>query len=143
MARNIELSMGRMAVWFGECDGRMERLLRGNGVFGTRAAPTQSGDNDKRIGTRLDNGQEIEKDGIKYRRYYLQANKDAHDPTLKALAAKNPHAVLSWADVPIAEEPVGESELVIADGGVASKLAKDNKAKNFWSELKKNIVIKT
>ncbi|KAG6191224.1 hypothetical protein E4U10_004527 [Claviceps purpurea] len=131
MARNIELSMGRMAVWFGECDGQMERLLRGNGVFGTRAAPTQSGDDDKRIGTH----------GIKYRRYYLQANKDAHDPTLKALAAKNPHAVLSWADVPIAEEPVGE--LVIADGGVAAKLAKDNKAKNFWSELKKNIVIKT
>ncbi|KAG6018614.1 hypothetical protein E4U40_008034 [Claviceps sp. LM458 group G5] len=120
----------------------MERLLRGNGVFGTRAAPTQSGDNDKRIGTRLDHGHVIEKDGIKYRRYYLQANKDAHDPTLKALAAKNPHAVLSWADVPIAVagEPVEGPD--IADGGVAAKLGKDNQEKNFWSELKKNIVIK-
>ncbi|KAG6164248.1 hypothetical protein E4U51_005165 [Claviceps purpurea] len=61
-----------------------------------RAAPTPCRDNDRMIGIRLEYGELLfkdSKDGVAARRYYLRVNKNAHDMTLRALAAKNAHAM--------------------------------------------------
>ena len=42
---------------------RMQKLANGTGAVGTRAVPTQNGTNDKTIGSRLDYGENIVKDG--------------------------------------------------------------------------------
>lgn len=88
----------------------MAKLARGEGTPGTRAAPAQAGNNDKKIGTRLDNAETIDRDGKKFRRYKFQVNKGADNPTLKTLADKNSHEVWSHADMPVEE---GDPEEVV------------------------------
>lgn len=46
----------------------MKKIAEGKGTPGTRAAPTQAGTNDKKIGSRLDNGEKILKGGKEYKR---------------------------------------------------------------------------
>ncbi|KMP01771.1 hypothetical protein CIHG_05845 [Coccidioides immitis H538.4] len=48
---------------------RVSKIATGEGIAGTRAAPTQSGNNDTSIGGRLDHGETYEKDGKRYKRY--------------------------------------------------------------------------
>ena len=55
--------------------------------------------NDREIGTRLDNGEKLIKNGIEYNRYKLQPNKQAANLTLKKLAQENSHQVLAQADL--------------------------------------------
>ncbi|PNS21220.1 hypothetical protein CAC42_3558 [Sphaceloma murrayae] len=69
----------------------MKTIARGAGTAGSRAAPAQAGNNDKKIGVRLDNADTIVKEGKKFKRYKLQVNKGAENPTLKGLADKNSH----------------------------------------------------
>lgn len=47
----------------------MKKIAEGNGTPGTRVAPAQAGMNDKRIGSRLDNGEKIVEDGKEYKRF--------------------------------------------------------------------------
>ncbi|KAG6235724.1 hypothetical protein E4U25_004464 [Claviceps purpurea] len=135
MARQLNAGLFRIKFWAELCNNRLVLIATGNGDIGTRVAPTKSGDNDKIMGLRIDRGPKIDKDGIMYRRYYLQINKDAHDPTLKALAAKDPHAVWSYADVRMAEEP---AKGVVADENIA-KLLIDDKMTKFWIDLSNNM----
>ena len=92
----------------------MTKISQGNGIAGTRAAPSQSGSNYSTIGSRLDNGEKVLKNGAEYKRYKWQINKNANNPTLRELANKNSHKVWSEADVPInsdgssAEADVGQ-----------------------------------
>ncbi|KAG6147343.1 hypothetical protein E4U34_007377, partial [Claviceps purpurea] len=58
-----------------------------------------------------------------YRRYHLQPNRGANDPTLKALASKDPHAVLSYADIPLVEAP---AEGDVDEGIQGNDAANDN-----------------
>ena len=81
----------------------MKKIAEGSGTPGTRAAPAQSGTNDVKIGSRLDNGEKIVKDGKEYKRFKFQINKGAENSTLKQLANKNSHKVWSQADIPIGE----------------------------------------
>ncbi len=67
----------------------MEKLASASGELGSRAAPTQVGKNDAKIGLRLDYGKEFQKDGKKYGRLNLQVNKKAENTTLKDLASKD------------------------------------------------------
>ena len=97
----------------------MERILFGAGIPGTRAAPTQAGNNDAKIGLRLDYGERFKIDGKEYLRVNLQVNKGAENPTLRALANKNSHEVWSYADILIEQveakkNVAGGSE----DGGI-------------------------
>jgi len=101
MSRPIRESIKRLRGWVMGSESRMKKIVRGEGAPGTRAAPTQSGNNDKKIGLRLDHGDIVVKDGKKFRRYKLQINKGAENPTLKALADKDSHRVWSHADIPI------------------------------------------
>lgn len=93
----------------------MERVVSGTGTPGTRAAPTQAGNNDANIGLRLDYGERFKKDGKTYRRVNLQVNKGAENPTLKALANKNSHEVWSHADVLIESEQVDARAATVGD----------------------------
>lgn len=79
----------------------MNRLAGGQGTSDTRAAPAQMAKNDSEIGARLDNGETVIKDGKTYKRYKLQVNKNASNPTLKDLANKDSHRVFGDADMPL------------------------------------------
>ncbi|KAG6260167.1 hypothetical protein E4U49_005182 [Claviceps purpurea] len=70
----------------------------------------ESGDNDRKIGCRLDYGNIIKEEGRTVRRFQLQLNAGARNPTLKALANKDTHAIWSYADIPLYEKPETESE---------------------------------
>jgi hypothetical protein len=94
------------------------KLARGEGTPGTRAAPAQAGNNDKKIGVRLDNADTIVKDGKKFKRYKFQVNKGADNPTL---ADKNSHEVWSQADMPVDD---GDPEEVV---------------NNLFDDLEKNL----
>ena len=81
----------------------MKKIAEGEGIPGTRAAPTQLNTNDKKIGSRLDSGEKFIKGGKEYKRYKFQINKGADNSTLKQLANKDSHKVWSQADIPIGE----------------------------------------
>lgn len=87
--------------------------------MGKRVIPAPT--HDKAIGVRIDRGVQV---GNKIK-IYLQPNKDAANPTIKALANKNSHQNLAeaWVDVtkPITNETVDE---------VMDDLAQDAKAKS-------------
>lgn len=106
MSRAIKDSIKKLKDWVFLNQSRMKMIAEGQGTQGTRAAPTQAGTNDTKIGTRLDNGETIFKDGKEYKRYKLQVNKDAENSTLKQLANQDSHKVWSETDIPIGE---GES----------------------------------
>lgn len=84
----------------------MPKIANGQGTAGTRAAPAQSDNNDKKIGSRLDSGEQLIKDGKEYKRYKFQVNKGADDKTLKKLADKDSHTVWAEADMPLGEADI-------------------------------------
>ncbi|KAG6057668.1 hypothetical protein E4U17_001089 [Claviceps sp. LM77 group G4] len=88
MSRAIRAAIGRMELYLlhAACPGRRDQILRGNGVFGMRAAPTPCRDNDRTIRVRLEYEEILFNHGARCRRYYLRVNKNAHDMTLRALA---------------------------------------------------------
>ncbi|KAG6109181.1 hypothetical protein E4U14_003315 [Claviceps sp. LM454 group G7] len=90
MSRAIRAAIGRLERYVLDpaCPGRRDIILRGNGVFGMRAAPTPCRDNDRVIGIRLVYGEVFLKEGVAALRYYVRANKNAHDRTLRALTRK-------------------------------------------------------
>ena len=58
-------------------------FVQAQGAAGHRFAPKQLGNNDARIGCRLDNGENLAKAGKQYKRYKFQLNKNADNTTLK------------------------------------------------------------
>ncbi|EQL36401.1 hypothetical protein BDFG_02134 [Blastomyces dermatitidis ATCC 26199] len=81
---------------------------------GERAAPTKSGTNDSKIGSRLDVGALVKKDGKEYRRYYLQLNINAENSTIRKEAQQDSHRTLSFADVEIKQNPTdAETEAAV------------------------------
>ncbi|KJX96291.1 hypothetical protein TI39_contig679g00001 [Zymoseptoria brevis] len=110
MSRALKESLKGLKTWVFASPSRVMKLARGEGAPGTRAAPAQVGNNDKKIGVRLDNADTIVKDGKTFKRYKFQVNKGAENPTLKTLADKNSHEVWSHADIPVGE---GDPEDVV------------------------------
>ena len=86
----------------------IKTLLSGDGVPGTRAAPTRSGNHDAKAGGRLDHGENYKKGNQTVHRLKFQLNKNAENATLKKLAAQDSHKVWSYADVPM---PVPDNRL--------------------------------
>ncbi|KAK5116751.1 hypothetical protein LTR62_007425 [Meristemomyces frigidus] len=121
MSRTLKESPKGLQTWVMASPSRMARLARGEGTPGTRAAPTQAGNNDKRIEVRLDNADTIIQDGKKFKRYKFQVNKGADNPTLKTFADKNSHEVWSHADMSCND---GDSESAII---------------NLFEDLEKNL----
>jgi hypothetical protein len=99
MSRSLKNSLHSLKNWVFQSESRVQTIARGQGTAGTRAAPTKSGNNDKKIGSRLDHGETFTKDGHQYKRFKFQVNKGAEDKTLKQLADKNSHAVYAEADL--------------------------------------------
>ena len=99
MRRAVVEAMHSLRTYIEGNKGRVAKFLAGQGDPGTRAFPSPSGNNDAIIGVRIDNGEKIIKDGVEYKRYKLQVNKNAANPTLKSLAAKDSHQVLANGDV--------------------------------------------
>ena len=121
MSRALKESLKGLKTWGLASPSRVAKLARGEGTPGTRAAPAQAGNNDKKIGVRLDNADTIVKDGKKFKRYKFQVNKGADNPTLKTLADKNSHEVWSQADMPVDD---GDPEEVV---------------NNLFDDLEKNL----
>ncbi|MCJ1403428.1 hypothetical protein MMC11_006651 [Xylographa trunciseda] len=96
-------SLRSLKAWILQSPSRVKKIAECKGTPGTRAAPTQLSTNDKRIGSRLDNGEKIIKNGKEYKRYKFQINKSADNPTRKQLPNKDSHKVWSQADIPIGE----------------------------------------
>lgn len=87
---------------------RMVKLVQGLGKLGERAMPPRTTVNDANIGCRLDFGPTIKKGEKEYKKYYLQLNKNASDPSLRKLAEKDSHKVWSEAEVEIKPNPTPE-----------------------------------
>lgn len=127
MSRRARLeSLEKLQSWVLGRNSQITKLAQGQGIAGTRAAPSQSGPNDSSIGSRLDHSVEVEIDGKKYRKYKWQINKNAANATLKELANKDSHKDWSEADVPI-----GSNASDVSD-------AKE-KVEKLFSDLKKNM----
>lgn len=118
MSRARLESLENLKNWVLGRASQISKLARGEGAAGTRAAPSQSGSNDTKIGSRLDHGEKLTKDGKEYRRYKWQINKNAENQTLKELANKDSHKVWAEADVPVttdANETKAAVEKLFAD----------------------------
>ncbi|KAL2785323.1 hypothetical protein BJX66DRAFT_343215 [Aspergillus keveii] len=89
MSRARRESLEALKNWVLGRSSQVTKLASGQGIAGTRAAPSQSGSNDMTIGSRLDNGEKVTKDGKEYKRYKWQINKNAQNATLKELANKD------------------------------------------------------
>ena len=95
MSRAVKDSLRSLKAWVLQSPSRVKKIAEGKGTPGTRAAPTQLSTNDKKIGSRLDNGEKIIKSGKEYKRYKFQINNGADNSTLKQLANKDSHKVWS------------------------------------------------
>ncbi|KAI1947734.1 hypothetical protein LOZ12_003656 [Ophidiomyces ophidiicola] len=75
---------------------------------GTRVYPPQTAPLDKQIGVRLDKGERVhgKENVIKMK---LQVNKNADNPTLKNMANKDPHAVVSEVEIDVTQDPTVEN----------------------------------
>lgn len=109
MSRAVKNSLKNLQTWVFSSPSRVKKIAEGKGTPGSRAAPTQAGTNDKKIGSRLDAGKNIIKNGKPYKLYDFQINKGADDPTLKHLANKDSHKVWSQAEISIGEGSPEES----------------------------------
>ncbi|KAJ6001654.1 hypothetical protein N7499_008847 [Penicillium canescens] len=105
-------SLNKLKNWVLGRSSQVLKLAQGQGIAGTRAAPAQAGTNDTKIGSRLDHGEKVIKDGKEYKRYKWQLNKNAENSTLKELANKDSHKVWSEADVPVTSDTADEKERV-------------------------------
>ncbi|KAJ9284671.1 hypothetical protein DTO021C3_7701 [Paecilomyces variotii] len=123
MSRAKRESLDALKNWVLGRSSQVTKLASGQGIAGTRAAPSQSGSNDTTIGSRLDNGEKITKDGKEYKRYKWQINKNAENATLKELANKDSHRVWSEADIPVTSDAAAAKEAV----------------EQLFEELKKNM----
>ncbi len=103
MSRALKSSLQSLKDWVLQSNYRIQKIANGQGTAGTRAAPAQAGNNDKIIGSRLDNGETFKKDGQEFKRYKFHVNKGADDKTLKDLANKDSHKVWAQADIPLGE----------------------------------------
>ncbi|KAK2803683.1 hypothetical protein FQN50_006901 [Emmonsiellopsis sp. PD_5] len=114
-SRVLQSSLTNLKGWVASSKNRMTKIVRGNGTPGERAAPTKSGTNDSKIGSRLDVGALVTKNGKQYRRYYLQLNLDAENSTIRKMARKDSHRNWSFADVEIKENPTEEETAAALD----------------------------
>jgi hypothetical protein len=108
MSRAILAAIQAVRGWVFQNKSRLQTLAIGQGTPGTRAAPAQAGNNDAKFGIRIDNGETITKNGKQYKRYKVQANKGAENPTLRDIANHDSHRVLAQADLPLGEPDAGE-----------------------------------
>ncbi|KAG5971669.1 hypothetical protein E4U56_006649 [Claviceps arundinis] len=133
MPSAIDEGVDKLWGWMEKVPSRLDRLVEGEGTPGTRLAPTKSGQNDQNIGCRLDFGVKFEKDGQTVRRYNLQINSGAKNPTLKALANKDSHATWSYADTYHSKKSHQKK------ASREKKEATRKKADQFLQDLKLNI----
>ncbi|KAI9840005.1 MAG: hypothetical protein M1819_000197 [Sarea resinae] len=101
MSRARRESLEALKKWVLGRASQVTKIASGQGIAGTRAAPSQSGSNDSKIGSRLDNGEKLVKDDKDYRR-----------ATLKELANKDSHKVWAEADLPITTDPTAAKDAV-------------------------------
>jgi len=115
MSRAIKESLQKLRQVVFSSKSRIE-------TAGTRAAPSRSGNNDEKIGSRLDNGENFTENGKRKKRYNFQINKGAENPTLKKMADKDSHKVYSYADIDLDDEK-----------------PHDEKLEDFFDQLEKNL----
>ncbi|KAB8213066.1 hypothetical protein BDV33DRAFT_84268 [Aspergillus novoparasiticus] len=101
MSRALKDAVRALRAWVDASASRSAKIAKGEGTPGTRAAPARTAVNDSNIGVRLDHAEIVTKDGKAYKRYKLQANKNASNATIKGLANKNSHRVYAEADVAV------------------------------------------
>lgn len=112
MSRARLESLEQLKNWILGRNSQILKIAQGQGIAGTRAAPSQSGPNDTKIGSRLDNGEKFLKDNKEYKRYKWQLNKNADNATLKDLANKNSHQVWAEADIELGSDESDEKARV-------------------------------
>ncbi|SMR54654.1 unnamed protein product [Zymoseptoria tritici ST99CH_1A5] len=122
MARAAKEALQQLHTYVTTTKSRLAKLISGQGEPGQRAAPAQTGKHDAQIGVRLDYGDKFERDGKEYRRFKLQPNKQAANPTLKAMAAENSHQILAEADLQINPPPTDPKQ---AFNGLIEDLEQD------------------
>jgi hypothetical protein len=88
----------------GLTESKISDLIKGGGKPGGRFFPSKTPKNDAKPGGRLDNGEVFKEGGLNFRNVYLQANKEAANPSLKAFAQNNSHATLAAAKVQLETE---------------------------------------
>ncbi|MCJ1472450.1 hypothetical protein MMC13_001098 [Lambiella insularis] len=130
MSRVVAKLIDELGTWMKMSSGRMKKMFSGEGTPGTRAAPTQTPKNDANFGLRIDHGEKFNKGGKVFQRFNVQANKNAKNSTIRAMANKNSHQILTYADVLVNEE---------AAGGHDDSKPLDEMTTELLEEFKKNL----
>lgn len=116
MVSAIRSSARSLRDYILQTKSRVIGFAKGQGTPGHRFAPKQAGNSDTNIGSRLDNGDMITRDGNQYRRYKFQLNKNAQNSSIKDEAQKDSHKVGAQVDVQVKENPTHEeSKTVVQD----------------------------
>ncbi|KAK1144574.1 hypothetical protein N8T08_005447 [Aspergillus melleus] len=100
MSRALKDGVNALKAWVAASASRSAKIAKGEGSPGTRAAPTRTAVNDSNIG-----------DGEVFKRYKLQANKNASNATIKSLANQNSHKVYAEADVAVDDSIFAEDKI--------------------------------
>jgi len=100
-----------LRAWFSAAKSRKALITKSEGQAGHRAGPTRAGNNDAKIGARLDYGEKFKKGNQDFLRLNFQINKGAERKTLKELANKNSHKVWATADVLLSDNKKTEDEI--------------------------------
>lgn len=99
MANAVRKAMSKMFEDAAKSEGAMRRLLNpSSDGAGSRVFPARNDKNDKNYGLRIDKGELVD-GNPNIIRLKLQANSNAESSTIRDMARKNPHRVLSTADV--------------------------------------------
>jgi len=87
----------------------MNRILKPNAEgAGTRIYPARTARNDEKFGIRIDKGEAVNGEP-NIRRIKLQINSNTADTALAKIVAKNPHGVISHADVDVEKDATEEA----------------------------------
>jgi hypothetical protein len=111
MPSKTQKSLEALMAYIKQSKGRRTTILRAQGEPGHRAAPARGGNHDAKIGSRIDVGEIVKKDGKEFRRYKFQLNLNAEDSTLKKKAAQDSHKVYSSADVEVKADRTEEQAM--------------------------------
>ncbi|KAI4178805.1 MAG: hypothetical protein LQ346_007342 [Caloplaca aetnensis] len=110
MARALLKSLAELRAYVRQRVSQQEKISGGQGESGWRRVPAQGGNHDKQIGSRVDIGPIVVKDGEEFRRYKWQLNRSADDSTLAKMEQENQHKVWAEADVPVCADKSKASE---------------------------------
>lgn len=109
MSKSVKKAITKLFDDAAKSKSAMSRLLNpGTDGAGSRVYPARDSKNDTKYGIRIDKGEAVH-DQPNTLRLHLQINSNAESKTLRDLAKKDPHRVVSTADITIQQAPAEDN----------------------------------